>query len=499
MNTNRAVCLEFGFRLRALAGLALLLCWLAPALGQPASFEGRGKTPPKSPATDPSATSKWTPIVPTQGNSPAPELKTPYAPAREPQPIPPVLAAAPTLTLEQAVLFALTNNPQLASIRQQHGIAAASMVIAKTYPYNPISQSNVWGVWGPQTAGITNPVYNQHKLTIDVEVRGQRQFRQQVAFAALTRTDWEIATQEVTMAVNTVRAFDALLHRQAKMALSEELLKLNQEAAAQIKILSDGGQLRPADAILARADAQDPQAIVLNSTALVTARRDLARALGGTDLTAVLSGTLNRPAPDFVGDQILELALEHRPELFARKAAIAEAEARLKLQIADRWGNPNIGPVYERNETSANFSGIQIGGPIPVFNRRQGEIKQREAERVQAILNLRQVETEIRQDAAAAGMRVTETRKWVERYRKEILPALQKGLDEMQSLFKSGQENKLRVLDMRRKLLRAQDGYLDALLAYTQALADMAQAAGDPAIAISLYQPTGTTPESKSP
>jgi hypothetical protein len=51
--------------------------------------------------------------------------------------------ASPVLSLEATVRYALENNPQLAALRQQHGIAAAGVVIAKTYPFNPIYQSNV--------------------------------------------------------------------------------------------------------------------------------------------------------------------------------------------------------------------------------------------------------------------------------------------------------------------------------------------------------------------
>ena len=69
------------------------------------------------------------------------------------------------------------------------------------------------------------------------------------------------------------------------------------------------------------------------------------------------------------------------------------------------------------------------------------------------------------------------------------MPDLRRGLADIERLFQDGQPgvDVLRVLDVRRKLLRAQDGYLDALLAYTQALAQLATAVGDPAVAMGLY------------
>src|SRR5439155_9011124 len=47
-------------------------------------------------------------------------------------------------TLDSAVIWALQNNPELAALRQQHGIAAAGVVIARTYPYNPTLQAKIF-------------------------------------------------------------------------------------------------------------------------------------------------------------------------------------------------------------------------------------------------------------------------------------------------------------------------------------------------------------------
>ncbi len=397
---------------------------------------------------------------------------------------------SPVLSLEAAVRWALLYNPELAAIRQQHGLAATGVVIARTYPYNPVAQSTVLYAHGPPAAGVTNPVPNQHQITLALEVLGQRNFRQQAAFAALSRTDWDIATQEVNFAVNAIRAFDGLLYRQAKLGVMEEFLRLNERAVEQVKPLVDLGTLQPADLILARTEVNNVRTqIGLQQTALEAARKDFYRALGidGGDFTP--QGTLNRAAPLSGPDELLDSALEHRPALFARRAAVDEAEARLRLQVADRFGNPAVGPVYQVNETEVNFVGAQLSVPLPLFNRRQGEIQQLRAQQAQALLSLRQTEVEIRQDVRTAVARLAKARAWVDNYQNQVLPELRKGLDDMERLFRQGRPgvDYLRVLDVRRALLRAQDGYVDAQLVYAQALADLAQAVGDPSLAMGLY------------
>src|ERR1700722_16435488 len=44
-------------------------------------------------------------------------------------------------TPDEAVVFALQNNPTLHSVRLQRGLAEGGVVIAKTYPYNPIMEN----------------------------------------------------------------------------------------------------------------------------------------------------------------------------------------------------------------------------------------------------------------------------------------------------------------------------------------------------------------------
>src|SRR5262249_22307363 len=62
------------------------------------------------------------------------------------------------MTREVAVRWGLQNNLELAALRQQHGISAAALVIAETYPFNPVWEAKVRAASGPESAGITNRV-----------------------------------------------------------------------------------------------------------------------------------------------------------------------------------------------------------------------------------------------------------------------------------------------------------------------------------------------------
>ena len=414
---------------------------------------------------------------------------TASAQAPTPAPTAPLtqIATVEPLNLDAAVRYALVNNPALAAFRLNRGIAEGAVVVSKTYPFNPLYQGTLLRASGGDPGSVTNSYVRIHLVGIDVQIMHQQRYRQQAAYALLKRTDWEISAQELLAAVTAIRSFDTVVYRQGKVALAEEFLRINQKSAERVKQLVDLGNLKASDLLVARAEINDVQSqLALNRVAVFTAQRDYLRALGLTTERVEVSGSLDRVLP--AGDEELwqKAALELRPDRQARISAIDEAAAAVRLQVADRFGNPQIAMVQEYNETKNSFIGARLQVPLAVFNRRQGEIMQAEARLTQAHLLVRQVDVEIKQDVAVAAARVAETRKLAENYRYEILPALTKNLEEINLLFQQGQQgiDILKVLDIRRRLLRAQDGYLDARLAHTSALADLALAVGDPGLAM---------------
>ncbi len=414
----------------------------------------------------------------------------------------PVRRSPPPLALNEAVAWALTNSPELAAFRQQHGVAAAAVVIAQTYPYNPQLITRYTGVTGPESAGITNVLAMQFTLLFQVELHGQAAYRRQAACAALSKTDWDIANQEVLLAVRVARAFQTVLYRREKLRLVEDTVRLNEEAANQVRRLAEAGKLRGVDLVLVRAEVDDARAqLGAARVALETARAELLRSLGA------VGGLPGEPVgelalPHFTADpaELEQAALDRRADLHAKQAAVREAQARLRLMAADRLGNPNIGPFYEINETRSNFIGAQVNFPLPIWNRRQGEIRQLEALRVKAQLDVRQAEIAVRQDVETALARLEQARAGARTYEAEVLPHLRQSLEGIQRLFLQGEPgaDTLKVLDVRRRLIRARDGYLDALWNVGQIQADLALAVGDPAVTVAPFvQPPAPPPAAK--
>jgi cobalt-zinc-cadmium efflux system outer membrane protein len=403
----------------------------------------------------------------------------------EPDPAP---ASPQILTRDAAVLFALQNNPELAAFRQQRGVAAAAVVIAETYPFNPVWEAFVRHASGPSESSVTNVIATEHAVLLEIECRRQGTFRRQEANAGLARTDWEIVTQELALAVRVLRAFDTVLYRQRKLQQVERTIALSEEAARQVRgLLGLPKGTRPVDDLTAQSELADARAqLPAARLALEVARQDLRRQLGLVGEDIIVQGDLAVPPADLAAPRLMQAALDQRPDLRARQAAVAEAQARLRLEIANRLGNPQVGPGFEYDPTRVVTAGVNWIVPLPVLNLHQGQIQQREAERARAFLDLRQTEVMVQQDVQTAVTRLANARAWLDAYQTKALPDLRKNLEAMQKFLREGEPgiDALRVIDVRRKLFAAEDRVLDALYEVRQAEADLAAAVGDPSVAV---------------
>jgi cobalt-zinc-cadmium efflux system outer membrane protein len=412
---------------------------------------------------------------PQQAN-PRPEEPEPIKglPTPQPQmPDPQAPRQASGLSLGAAIAYALENNPELRAIRQERGIAEAGVLIARTYPFNPVWEDKTQVNSGPASATITNKVATEHLFLLELEIRGQGRYRRQGATAALSKTEWEIATQELALIVRVVRTFQNVVYVRERLRLLEQTVQLNEKLLSDTEKYFKANRLRAFDKILTRTEVEAARGLLGPArTAVVTASDDLRRALGivgGPPL--LLEGRLDGMAsvPDI--GAATEQALARRPDLYARRAAVALAEAAVRLERASRFGNPVIGPAFTYDPTRISSGGAQINLPIPVLNTHRGLIQQRQAEEAKAVLVLQQTEIQIRQDVEAALRHLAAARAGADLYRTRILPSLQSGLEEMGKLFQGGEPGVtvLSIIDMQRKLLWE----------VSQAQADLIAAVGD--------------------
>lgn len=394
---------------------------------------------------------------------------------------------AGALTREAAVHQALGHNPYLATVRKQSGYAEAALIIAKTYPFNPVYTGYVTGDGGPTSAAITNRVYLEQYVVLELELRGQGKHRKAAAAATATRIEWEIAQQELAVSIAVVRAYNTVLYRQKKLEFIDAGIKTNELSFEQMKKKHDAGAIKATDLMLSRIDLDSAKAQRGQArTALTIARSELRRLLGSLDDSFVVAGDFDVPLPSTDQDALTQLALSQRADLQARRSALCEVEAQLRLVIANRYGNITTGPFFEYDPTRTTYVGARLSTPLAIFNTRKGEIHKAETDVVKVRSEIDQVEMQVSQDVQAALARWTDARKWASAYQADVLPNLTKVREEIEKQFasKDPSVDVARLLTIQRSYIKANENLLDARFEVSQAQADLALSVAEPMLAI---------------
>jgi cobalt-zinc-cadmium efflux system outer membrane protein len=158
------------------------------------------------------------------------------------------------------------------------------------------------------------------------------------------------------------------------------------------------------------------------------------------------------------------------PEYAAAQARIRQATAAIRRHESQPL--PNLGVQFGAgvdNGTNSGMMNVQVGAPIPVFNKNQGNIAAARAEYCRAIQEAQRIDNAIRARLAVASGEYTRAAEAVKMYLNELLPAAQETLDLAEKAYKAGEQDFIQLLVTRRT-------YFDTNLAYIAARAQLATA-----------------------
>jgi cobalt-zinc-cadmium efflux system outer membrane protein len=127
---------------------------------------------------------------------------------------------------------------------------------------------------------------------------------------------------------------------------------------------------------------------------------------------------------------------------------------------------PNVelqAAVQHDNATRDNFATVQVGIPIPVFNRNQGNTRRAQAELLAAQREVERVQLALHQRLAAVFEQYANARFQVEKYQRDILPNAEASLKLTNSGYRQGEFGYLSLLTAQRTFFRTNLAYLDAL------------------------------------
>lgn len=392
-------------------------------------------------------------------------------------------AAGTPVDLRSALELTLSRNPDLVAIRQNLPVSSAAIAVAHRFPtnLNPTVAVDV-RPWvferdrGPAEADVTIS-WNQ-----PIELGHRRTYREAIARAAYSQTQWNILHAELSTLVQTYRLHQTATYRREKLRVAQQLAQFNQALVETVQRQMQANQASAADVSIAEVENQATvQQLAASQQDFIAALTDLRQQIGIPEYAGSIepSGQLRVPEPVTPGDEanLVRTALSSRPEIQAAAAQVASSRSALCLARADRIPIPSVGPVYERDESGTSFYGIVASTPVPILNAGGPLVRQREAEFRRDAVVLEQTQQRVQAQVKATLVKWNHVQQLVARTQATMQP-IQAETARMERLYKAGQTDLIRLLQVRQRLIQAENAQLDAIWQATQAYADLLTALG---------------------
>jgi cobalt-zinc-cadmium efflux system outer membrane protein len=389
------------------------------------------------------------------------------------------------LTLDQVLREALAHNLLLAVERTEVDVAAGTLRQARLYAVNP--ELELEGSAGRARArggederrGIDGKSIGLSQV---ISLRGQRGLRIQAAEAGVDRATAAVQEVEREVTGELLQTFGDILVAQARVALARDVVALTTTVRDTARKLYETDVVPQLDVFRTDVElARVENRLVAAEQTLATAQRELALLLGRPPAPLIRAeAPLTLPLPSGDITLLQQRALVQRPDLIMARAALRAADAELALVRREQFlPEVKVGLRYEeaREFDSTNRSGVlAISVPLPLLNRRQGEVDRAAAELRKQEATIQLIQRRIEKEVATAYQQVLTSRQITGAYTSRILPDHDRNFRLLREGYNLGQLRLTDVLVGQRELIEAREVYLDAVATLNTAAAALYRA-----------------------
>jgi cobalt-zinc-cadmium efflux system outer membrane protein len=303
-----------------------------------------------------------------------------------------------------------------------------------------------------------------------------------IAQAAYDQMHWNILQAELLALVETYRLHQTASYRREKLRVAQILAEFNAQLLQTVRRQMEAGQASASDLVLAEVENQSMvQRLQTGRQEYIDALSDLRRQIGLPECVAsvIPIGELKVPEgmPSANENDLIRIALQSHPEINAAKAQAAGSHAALALARADRIPIPSVGPFYEHDESGTTFYGMALTTPLPVLNSGKPLVYQREMEHSRDLVAIEQLRIRTIARVKASLIRWNQTRDLIVQVYAST-EMIRGQTAKMERLCAAGQTDLLKLLQVRQRLIEAENAQLDMAWQATQAYSDLLVALG---------------------
>ncbi|MDE2060134.1 MAG: TolC family protein [candidate division NC10 bacterium] len=400
----------------------------------------------------------------------------------------PIHASEGALSLEEAVSQALDKSPELAVERHQIDVAKGDLAKARVYPLNPdLRLAPSYGSARPREVD-TRVGTNGFEVAVSqtLQIKGQWGLRIQRAEADLDRTGWTVKDAQRRIRADVTSLFSDVLIGQERVQFFDEIVVLNRELFDISRQLFEAGSVPRLDML--RADVEWRRAQndrMAEERVLAAARKELNLLIGRpSDFVPQALGPLRYAFDETDLPALKRIAVANRPDLSAAHARLQVIEQELAIARAERLFPELSASVGYSNDLGLDgrdqrvLFGVTV--PLPLWNRRQGEVETALAERSRQAAAVTLVAARIDKEVAQAYERLVASRRIVEEFGKRIVPQQEENFRLLREGYEAGQFPLTEVLLGQREFVEGRLRYLEAVSQYNLSAVELERAVGTP-------------------
>jgi cobalt-zinc-cadmium efflux system outer membrane protein len=392
------------------------------------------------------------------------------SPIHEEVPVPDFPSSAPgefatSWSLASLESTALANNP---SIRQASSSAHKAIGFREQVGKRP---NPMVGYNGTQ---IADRGTDQHTVFVEQQiVLGDKLSRnQEVLNQEVESQLWEVEAQRYRVLTDVRQRYYEALAAQRRLALTKEFHVIAQKGVDVAKARREAKEGSTPEVL--QAEIQLNQVEIQRRQAEASFRGAWKQLMAVTGLPGTFPGALEGDLPSQVTVDDWQLVtsqtLAASPELQAAQARVSRARANIGRQEVQAI--PNLTFMLAGGVDRGTNSGMintQVGLPLPIYNRNEGNISAAQAEFSRACEEVRRLELSIESRIAQAGQEYESAAAAVEQYQQVTLPKAEEALALTEHAYAAGEFEFLQVLIVRKT-------YFDANLEYVVSQKNLALA-----------------------
>lgn len=393
--------------------------------------------------------------------------------------IQPAYSAEKDLTLQEAKLLSIKNNPELNIFETEQKINEARMLQAGVRQ-NPELSGQLENLGGDPAVTGGYQITMQVSQVLEWDEKIESRLKLASVSKNITDARFQVKKNEIEARVSQI--FTEVINAQEYLKLTEQMLKIAQELYNSVVARIEAGKINPIEQNRANVTLTSFKIDVDNARqTLSVARSRLAYITGlkPENLGNITSNFYNIPPLLSLDNIIAKISGSPKLALFPleetqRQAVIDVETIKVKPDLSVNGGYR----IFDITK-SGNFSFVAgVSVPIPVLNDNQGVINEAkfQLERLQSEKSL--LEYNLKSELIAAYTPMLISYNEIKAIKEKLIPQSERVFQDINQIFQAGKYTYLDVLEAQKTLFQIKSRYIRAIADYHKSITEIERIIG---------------------